>query len=330
MADAKKIGDAAASALRAAMSVVGPLALNDRENIQSAMNVLQQSLRPYDSHAQTLSSSVPTAGERKEDLNNWIKKRYPQGKGYTDKRYKMMFMRTMYRVPFMLRNRDKEKHKIIASSLEALTAFKLIYNLVLANTKQLLRVSGGLAEETQDLQPEEFDPEQSGVTQELERELNPTPATDKHQKQTETNVKRRTKRVQQTGKAQSNEEYQRMLAKYSQVLENARTAVSRYAKDLQKNLSVSDARTFRYITQSARAANDLAKAFDVAANNAKGEMVPGSFIAGKSFAAFLAELGKAVTDSAATNKQERGRARKRQKAYDKYLSTTTVSKPQEG
>ena len=121
MVDAKKIGNDVTSSLRAAVSIIGPLAGDDLGNIASGVSKLQDTLRNYDRKATSLNANRPTARERKEDLDSTIKSRYPQSKGYTDKMYKMLFLRTVYRLNPFFQRKDRGRTKVINSSVASLT-----------------------------------------------------------------------------------------------------------------------------------------------------------------------------------------------------------------
>lgn len=332
MADAKQIGNDLMASLRKAVTIVGPLAPGDREKINNARSRLQGSLRNYDRQASRLLASAPSAEQRKQELDKTIREKYPSASiapggskpGYTNRMYKMWILRKI--VP-LFRNKNQSKDEMIKRSVESLTVFKLLSNIVLALTRRLIEVSGGQAQQQaqQDLQPEEFDPELSSTTQELEHILQPERATDQHQQQTEVNVQRRTRRVEPSGKAESEEDYRAMVAKHSQVVEDAKNAVRRHRDGMIEALEGADDTTFRLVTNSARTMNNLAKAYASAATNARTELAPGSYSACKAFADALAEITRVVIDSAAGNRESRGMERKRNQAFDRYLETTTFS-----
>lgn len=332
MADAGKIGEDVMTGLRAAVSIAGPLTGSDLDAINSGVTKLQNTIRNYDRYARSLIAQKPSSRQKRESLDEQIKREYPQSKGWTDKMYKMQFLRPIQRVKNLFRRKQQGVEQVINASVEALTLFKLLCNVVLANSRRFVEISGGPGEQApEDLQPEEFDPELSSTTQELERRLMPTPATDQHQQQTETNVKRRTRRVQPTGRVESEDEYRTMVAKYSQIVENAKNSVRRHRKSLLTPLASADASTFRLIHSSTRALNDLAKAYAKAATNSRAELAPGSYSAAKAFADALAEIAGIVIESAPLNMEARGMERKRNQAVDLYLKRTMAPKvPEEG
>lgn len=329
MADAEKIGDDVATSLRAAVSITGPIASKKVGAINSASTNLQNSLRNYDRLATALIAQRPDRQERRESLDEQIAREYPQGKGWIDKMYKRPVIRTIQRVKNLFRTKQQGSEQVINASIEALTIFKSLSNVVLSNSRRLVDLAGGQGEQgEQDLQPEEFDPELSSTTQDLERRLMPAPITDQHQRQTQTNVDRRTRRVQPTGKVETEDEYRTMVAKQSQVVENARNSVRKHQRSIIRTLRSVDASTFRLISSSARAMNDLAKAYALAATTARAELAPGSYSAAKAFADTLAEITGIVIKSAPLNMKTRGMERKRNKAVDQYLKT--VMKHEEG
>lgn len=327
MADAPKIGEDVMTSLRAAVSVVGPLTGGDLGDINLGVTKLQNTLRNYDRYASSLVAKKPSSSQKRESLDEQIRREYPQSKGWTDKMYKMQFLRPIQRVKNIFRRKQHGAEQVINASVESLTLFKLLCNVVLANSRRLLEISGGQGQQAkQDLQPEEFDPELSSTTQELERRLMPTPATDQHQQQTEMNLKRRTRRVQPTGKVESEDEYRTMVAKYSQIVENAKNSVRKHRKSVLTPLASADDSTFRLISSSTRALNDLAKAYAKAATNSRAELAPGSYSAAKAFADALAEITGIVIESAPLNRETRGMERKRNKAMDRYLKRTMAPK----
>lgn len=325
MADAKKIGDDVMASLLKAVSISGPMSVSELGSINSARTNLQNSLRRYDGHASSLLRSAPTSQDRREDLDKIIRTKYPMSKGYTDKIYKRMVLRTLHRLNPFLERKQRGQQEIINASVESLTIFKLLANIMASTVNGLLQRADFQDSEDSDLQPEEFDPELSSTMEELGRELSPSPATDDHQKRTEVNVQRKMRRKNLTGKAGSEEEYRSMVAKYSQVVENARNAVKKHRDDIIDSLSASDRTTFSLISLTARTMNDMAKVFEVAASDSRANLVPGSYTTAQAFMASLSEITRTVIDSATDNRKSRDTDRKRNTALDKYLQTVQVS-----
>ena len=328
MADIDKIGEDVVTALRKAVSITGPIAGTDLDSITKARNDLQRSLHSYDVHTSRLLSSRPNPAEvnkeKKDTVEKEIKDRYPQSKGYTDKMYKMVFHKIIRKLNPFMTNKVKGTNENIDSSIRALVAFKTLSNIVLATADQLHTRAGGAANQVakKDIQPDEFDPELSSTTDELDSELLSDPVTDKHQKQTALNTKRKLNRSEPTGTAGSPSEYRSLVAKYSQVVVDARTSVAKHHDALTDVLAVTDAQTFRLISNSARAMRDLAQEFATAATHSRASLVPGSYSACKAFADSLAEMIRVVIDSSARNKESQDMERKRNQSMDKYLKTT--------
>jgi hypothetical protein len=325
--DQNPVGSSAMASLRRAVAIVGPLDKKDLAAISSEMETLQDTTRSrwgvsYDRHFSSLVGKRPTKRDRKEDLDKYIKDRYPQGKGYTDKMYKMFFLRWWYRLRRIFRQENTSASLVVRSSLESLTTFKLLTNVVLANTRRLVALSSGQDQSQEDLQPEEFDTEQSSTTDDLWRQIRPSPSTDQSQRQTDTNVQRSTRRVQPTGTVESEAEYTAQIAKHSQIVEEARNSITSHKDSVGKALSKADARTFQLVVNSSKAMNDLAKAYDRAAVKARGALAPGSYTACKAFSVLLAAITQIVLDSAPKNAEERKMETRRQTDLDRFLKVT--------
>lgn len=327
MADLKSYGNRLNGGLTKAVSITGPIAGDNLAKIRRDLLRLEDSLKLYDRHLEVLLRELPDSQDLKEDIDQRIRSRYPEGRGYTDKRYKMMFLRTVQRVKDVFSDQQGNKRKEFEASKESLTSFKLTFNIVVVATRRLLQVAASVAEAVPaaEQDPEDYDTELSGVIEGLDEELqDPAALTDKHQKQTETNLQRKTRNVEPTGKASSEEEYRSLVGRYTSIVEGPKTVVRQQADSLSSSLKRSDRQTFSLISRSARYATELAKSFGLAATSGRAEMYPGTYSACKAFADVIVEINRSVIEAGPANRQQSNKMRSRDKAYEQYLKSTEV------
>ena len=328
MSEVKNIGNDIFESLKGAISLMGPIPQSSGA-LRSVINntrSLNRVLSSFDRKASDLINSSPDKNEMKSELDKWIKERYPMSKGYTDKGYKRLFMRTIHRPMFLLKKKHKLKEEQKKASLEAIRLFKIVYNTVLAASRKAVDVSMAATSSSLDntSDPSDFDEEMEGNTDALADALRGSPRIpDKNQEQTRIQLDRKT-RSKSPGQVSNTTEYSELVRKYSQIPQDAASVIQKYKDTLKKSLASSDDETFTLIVRAAQQANQLAQSFNAAANSSKEGLFPGSYTTCTVFASLLKELGQVVVESASLNTKTRRDIDKKQKQYQKYLDDTAT------
>lgn len=309
---AKQLGTAINGTLLRLVSATGPMESSAMLAAESARRDLQSNLRRYDVLARRYQeSSVP----EDEQLEKWVRDNYPSD--YVNKRYKMKFVKTLYRyVPFF-KGKQRTEDKLRQQSLFALQMFKILFNQIAVLSAEMLKRSSALSAPAD---AENFeDDEQAVTTEALERELRIDRIVDNHQKQTQQGAQRKLRTKQPVSRARNDQQFQQMIRKYSGAMEAPRNVLMDYKDDLIDALAGADTSTFNQVRRSAASVTTLALALSRAATAAKEDLQPGTYVACKGFLYMAVTLTQIITESASFNRTQRSEMQKKIKNYESKL-----------
>jgi hypothetical protein len=309
---ARQLGTALNGTLLRLVSVAGPMEPSAMMAAESARRDLQSNLRRYDVLARRYQeSAVP----EDEQLEKWVRDNYPSD--YVNKRYKMKFVKMLYRyVPFF-KGKQRTEDKLRQRSLLALQTFKILFNQIAVLSAEMLKRSDAMSVPAD---AEGFeDDEQAATTEALERELRIDRIVDNHQKQTQQGAQRKLRNKQPAARAKNDQQFQQLIRKYVGAMEGPRNVLMDYKDDLTAVLAGADTPTFNQIRRSAASVTTLALALSRAATAAKEDLQPGTYVACKGFLYMAVTLTQIITESASFNRKQRSEMQKKIKDYESKI-----------
>jgi len=326
----EKVSDSISLSLGKVVSLSGGMDPATQKSLKSASEGLERSLKYYERVAAELVS--PTSA--KDQLDSLIKERIPNN--YADKAYKRLFWRTVYRTVPFLTQKKKTEDQINALSKLALSSFLTAYKALVAYTNALIRQANAAGSndtsQEEESDPDTFDPEFDEALSGLEREIKPQQGRDQHQRKTDQNVQKQLSRAEPTSKSEDPEEFRKFIGTHENSIDACRAAVKKHDSDLQEVLKFSTERVFGLIQSSATKAATLGQVLLTAANRAREDLQPGTYVACKGLLAAVLALNTIVIQSVALNSSQRKQIndslRKMKLKYEESLENLP-KKPQE-
>lgn len=320
----EKLSDSLTTSLGKVVSFSGGMDHATQKSLKSASDNLERSLKYY----QSVSDGLVSSTSAKDQLDSLIKERVPNN--YADKAYKRLFWRTVYKAVPFLTQKKKTEDQINALSRLALMAFLTAFKAIVAYANAIVKQANKVDQTSNPVDPEEdpdtFDPELDGAVSGLEREIKPSQGKDQHQRKTDQNVNKQLNRLTKSvsvDKSADPEEFRKFTGAHENSIDACRSSVKSHDSDLQEALTFSTERAFGLVRASATKAAVLGQVLLTAANRAREELEPGTYVACKGLLASILALNTVIIQSVAMNSSQRKKIndhlRKMQKQHEESL-----------
>jgi len=322
----ENISDSLGASLGKVVSFSGNMDPATQRSLKSAVDGLERSLKYYE----TVANKLLSTRSYTDQLDDVIKDRIPNN--YADKAYKRLFWRTVYKTVPFLTEKKKTEDQINALSRLSLTSFLTAYKAIIAYTNAIIQrgnVSSVDSNDTDpDSDPDTFDPELDDTVSGLEREIKPSQGRDQHQRKTDQNIKTKLKRKEPVEKAEDPEAFREFTGRHENSIDACRAAVKRHDSDLQEVLRFSTERSFGLIQASSSRAAVLGQVLLTAANRAREDLEPGTYVACKGILASILSLNNIVIQSVALNKSQTKKINEQLKSLQNSSEEVVESLPE--